>query len=101
MGNTIAGYLQPAIDAVESLVSKIAGINLPFVGNIGGAVGEVNPIVKYYNQDSGSSISVEQYNLRKAEGKNYKGYAPVRAYDQNQTTSKNVANIYDFNTNNK
>ena len=96
VGNTIAGYLQPAIDAVESLVSKIAGINLPFVGNIGGAVGEVNPIVKYYNQDSGSSISVEQYNLRKAEGKNYKGYAPVRAYDQNQTISKNVANIYDF-----
>lgn len=96
VGNTIAGYLQPAIDAVESLVSKIAGINLPFIGNIGGAVGEVNPIVKYYNPDSGSSISVEQYNLRKAEGKNYKGYAPVRAYDQNQTTSKNVANIYDF-----
>ena len=96
VGSTIAGYLQPAIDAVESLVSKIAGINLPFVGNIGGVVGEVNPIVKYYNQDSGSSISVEQYNLRKAEGKNYKGYAPVRAYDQNQTTSKNVANIYDF-----
>lgn len=96
VGNTIAGYLQPAIDAVESLVSKIAGINLPSVENIGGAVGEVNPIVKYYNQDSGSSISVEQYNLRKAEGKNYKGYAPVRAYDQNQTTSKNVANIYDF-----
>ena len=95
VGDTIAGYLQPAIDAVESLVSKIAGINLPFVGNIGGAVGEVNPIVKYYNQDSGSSISVEQYNLRKAEGKNYKGYAPVRAYDQNQTTSKNAANIYD------
>jgi hypothetical protein len=96
VGNTIAGYLQPAIDAVESLASKIAGINLPFIGNIGGAVGEVNPIVKYYNRDSGSSISVEQYNLRKAEGKNYKGYAPVRLYDQNQTTSKNVANIYDF-----
>lgn len=96
VGNTIAGYLQPAIDAVESLVSKIAGINLPVIGNIGGAVGEVNPIVKYYNQDSGSSISVEQYNLRKAEGKNYKGYAPVRMYDTNKTTSKNVANIYDF-----
>jgi hypothetical protein len=96
VGNTIAGYLQPAIDAVESLVSKIAGINLPVIGNIGGAVGEVNPIVKYYNQDSGSSISVEQYNLRKAEGKNYKGYDAVRMYDTNKTISQNTANIYDF-----
>jgi len=96
VGNTIAGYLQPAIDAVESLVSKIAGINLPVIGNIGGAVGEVNPIVKYYNQDSGSSISVEEYNLRKAEGKNYKGYAAVRMYDTNKSISQNTANIYDF-----
>jgi len=96
VGNTIAGYLQPAIDAVESLASKIAGINLPVIGNIGGAVGEVNPIVKYYNQDSGSSISVEEYNLRKAEGKNYKGYAAVRMYDTNKTISQNTANIYDF-----
>ena len=96
VGNTIAGYLQPAIDAVESLASKIAGINLPVIGNIGGAVGEVNPIVKYYNKDSGSSISVEQYNLRKAEGKNYKGYDPVRMYDTNKTISQNTANIYDF-----
>lgn len=96
VGTTIAGYLQPAIDAVKSLAGAVSNINLPVIGNIGGAVGEVNPIVKYYNQDSGSSISVEQYNLRKAEGKNYKGYAPVRAYDQNQTISKNVANIYDF-----
>ena len=96
VGNTIAGYLQPAIDAVESLVSKIAGINLPVIGNIGGAVGEVNPIVKYYNKDSGSSISVEQYNLRKAEGKNYKGYDAVRMYDTNKTISQNTANIYDF-----
>jgi hypothetical protein len=96
VGSTIAGYLQPAIDAVESLVSKIAGINLPVIGNIGGAVGEVNPIVKYYNQDSGSSISVEEYNLRKAEGKNYKGYAPVRMYDTNKSISQNTANIYDF-----
>ena len=96
VGNTIAGYLQPAIDAVESLVSKIAGINLPVIGNIGGAVGEVNPIVKYYNQDSGSTISVEEYNLRKAEGKNYKGYDAVRMYDTNKTISQNTANIYDF-----
>jgi len=96
VGSTIAGYLQPAIDAVESLVSKIAGINLPFIGNIGGAVGEVNPIIKYYNQDSGSTISVEEYNLRKAEGKNYKGYAAVRMYDTNKTISQNTANIYDF-----
>ena len=96
VGNTIAGYLQPAIDAVESLVSKIAGINLPVIGNIGGAVGEVNPIVKYYNPDSGGSITVEQYNLRKAEGKNYKGYDAVRMYDTNKTISQNTANIYDF-----
>lgn len=84
VGNTIAGYLQPAIDAAES------------IGNIDGAVGEVNPIVKYYNQDSGSSISVEEYNLRKAEGKKYKGYSPVRMYDTNKTISQNAANIYDF-----
>lgn len=96
VGSTIAGYLQPAIDAVESLVSKIAGINLPVIGNIGGAVGEVNPIVKYYNPDSGGSLSVEQYNLRKAEGKKLKGYAPVRMYDTNKTMSQNTANIYDF-----
>ena len=96
VGNTIAGYLQPAIDAVESLASKIAGINLPVIGNIGGAVGEVNPIVKYYNPDSGGSLSVEQYNLRKAEGKNIKGYAAVRMYDTNKTISQNTANAYDF-----
>lgn len=96
VGSTIAGYLQPAIDAVESLVSKIAGINLPSIGNIGGAVDKVNPIIKYYNQDSGSTISVEEYNLRKAEGKNYKGYAAVRMYDTNKTISQNTANIYDF-----
>ena len=39
---------------------------------------------------------MEQYNLRKAEGKKLKGYAPVRMYDTNKTISQNTANIYDF-----
>jgi len=88
VGTTIAGYLQPAIDAVKSL----SDISLPNIGNVGSSI---NPIVKYYNSDSGVSMTPEQYNMQRATGKKPKGFSPVRMWDSANNISTNIGNTFD------
>jgi len=86
VGTTIAGYIQPAIDAISSLSSMVSNIKIP---DLSGAISNLsgNPITGYYNQDSGGFLTVDQYNARKAAGENTKGYGPQYAYGTQSTST--------------
>lgn len=84
IGEKIAGFLKPAIDAVSNLASAVSNINLPNLGDIGNTIGNIaNPVIEYYNPDSGARISIEEYN-RRAKGESgsrtTKGFEAVRMY---------------------
>lgn len=98
VGEKIAGFLQPAIDAVSNLASAISNIKLPSLGDVGSAAGNIiNPITEYYNPDSGARISIEEYNKRasgESGSRSTKGFEAVRMYGgSSEIISGNIGNI--------